>query len=73
MSKLLVKIRGYFIMKNKNIKKELSHQENIEQAALIVKKWPSWKIENMKLVFSEPDINIPCQVRKKTHKNRKNR
>lgn len=35
----------------------MTTEENIKQAAEVVAKWPQWKIDNMKNVFSEPDIN----------------
>jgi NTP pyrophosphatase (non-canonical NTP hydrolase) len=34
-------------------------ESNIERAAAEVATWPTWKIENMKNVFSEPDIVVP--------------
>lgn len=40
-------------------KVELTYSENMQRAANLVAKWPAWKIQNMKAVFSEPDIKVP--------------
>lgn len=37
----------------------MNTRENIKQAAEEVSKWPQWKIDNMKNVFSEPNIKVP--------------
>lgn len=46
-------------------KKELSHSENIQQAAKVVEAWLTWKIQNMRAVFSEPDIKVPGNIQRK--------
>lgn len=37
----------------------LSTEENIKQAAKEVSTWSKWKINNIKNVFTEPEIRVP--------------
>lgn len=41
----------------------MTKSENIQQAAKTVATWPTWKTQNIKAVFSEPDIKVPEDLR----------
>lgn len=52
-------------------KMELTYSENIQQAARAVATWPTWKTQNMKAVFSEPDIKVPGNIQRKSPDNKR--